>query len=247
MPPRRGRHAAPEDSRHPRRTHRTRLRRGGDRQPLPDHLGRGGRGRRSTRPGTRGSATSTLPRTTGSGSPNTASARPCDERPRDEYVVSSKVGRLLVPNEHPQRRRHRRLRRTRRPAQTMGLQPRRRTPLHRQHPAPHRPRPAGRGVPPRPRRPLAASRRRSHAHTRRPPRPRRHRRHRRRHEPVGHARALPARNRRRRRHARRPLHPPRPVRPRRRPAHRTRSSARAWSRSACSTPGSCPATGPPKA
>lgn len=54
-----------------------------------------------TPPGTRASATSTPRRTTASASPNSRLGAALCDRPREEFVVSSKVGRLLVPNEHP--------------------------------------------------------------------------------------------------------------------------------------------------
>ena len=135
-------------------------------------------------------------------------------RPRDEYVISTKVGRLLVPIA-----RDRATGATRRastspadPPPAVGLQPRRRAPLARGEPGPHRPRPDRHRVPARPRRPLAAGRRRRRARPGRAARPGRHRRRRRGHEPVGDARPVRPGDRHRPGDVRRPVHPARPGR-----------------------------------
>ena len=54
--------------------------------------------RRSRRRGMAASATSTPPRTTGSGSSERRLGAFLRDKPREEYVVSTKVGRLLEPN-----------------------------------------------------------------------------------------------------------------------------------------------------
>ncbi len=166
--------------------------------------------------GPAGSATSTPRRTTGSGSPSCAWAGRSRRCPRDDYVVSTKVGRLLVPT--PERAGELDDDGFVVPAATaarVGLQPRRDPAVGRREPRAARARRRRHPVPARSRRSLGRGLddrdRRAHRAARAGGDPR----DRRRHEPVRDAHRVRAALRRRRRDAGGPLHPARSVRARR--------------------------------
>ena len=150
-------------------------------------------------------------------------ARPRATRPRDEFVLSTKVGRLVRPRRRSgpaadidrqalRRPRGRVLRRHRGPVRIgLRLQRRRRPAVDRGEPRAARPRPDRHRPDPRPGRPLAGGHRRGLpgpgtgcASEGVDPGDRR------RHEPVGDARPVRARDRHRRLPARRSLHAARP-------------------------------------
>ena len=153
--------------------HPPRLRRRVDRRALQRGLRRRCAARPSTARGTWGSGCSTRRRSTATARRSGGSGRCSRDEPRDAFVLSTKVGRLVrLRRGDPARRRHRppavrrprrRVLRRRRPgADRVRLLRRRRPAVDRGEPRAARPRPDRHRPDPRPGRPLAGGHRRAY-------------------------------------------------------------------------------------